>query len=186
MSYEAPSLPSLRGPLASSIIRGEFSKIANEFRRLPATLDGSTRGFQAGQWDNGILNTPTVYRGILGTNDQPCLFVGEYLVITTSVFDSLGSGNTGFLKGTDGRFKMYDGSRVNYFTDSGNNLVVGSGVSENPTNSSTGFFYVPTTNGVATGSPTAYTGAVPMTYDRAANKIGIFTGGVWKWTAALT
>ena len=53
------------------------------------------------------------------------------------------------------------------------------------TSTTEGFTYIPTVNGVASGVPAnTLTGTIPMIYDRANNKIGIYNGG-WKWTAAL-
>ena len=177
--------PSLRSPLASEIIRDEFGKIANEFLLLPEPLAGGIRGFAGGQWDNGILNAPRVLRGILGTNVQPCSLVSDYVVVAASAFTTLGTGNVGFARGIDGKLKLYDGARVKFFVDNAHNLVMGFGETENALNESTGFFYLNSVNGTATGAPQAYTGAVPMAYDRALNKIGVYNGGAWKWTAAL-
>lgn len=57
--------------------------------------------------------------------------------------------------------------------------------SEMGTASQSGFLHMPTSNGVHTGVPSSIvTGNVPMVYDRASNKIGVYNGG-WKWTAAL-
>jgi len=53
------------------------------------------------------------------------------------------------------------------------------------TSATAGFTYIPTVNGVASGVPAnTLTGTIPMIYDRANNKIGVYNGG-WKWTAAL-
>lgn len=57
------------------------------------------------------------------------------------------------------------------------NVVVGNGALS--TTATDGFFYVPSGAGVPTGTPTAYTGRVPMYYDSTNNKFYIYNGA-WK------
>jgi hypothetical protein len=54
------------------------------------------------------------------------------------------------------------------------------------TTSTAGFFYAPAVDGVMTGVPTARANFCPVMVDITNNKIGIYNGGAWKWTAALT
>ncbi len=69
---------------------------------------------------------------------------------------------------------------------SSRNLVLGTGA-ELATNAVEGHILIPTCNGTATGAVTgAAAGQVPMIYDRSANKLGVLSGGTWRWTAALT
>lgn len=49
-----------------------------------------------------------------------------------------------------------------------------------------GFCYIPSEAGTHTGVPTARTGFTPILIDTTLHKIGIYSGGAWKWTAALT
>jgi hypothetical protein len=49
-----------------------------------------------------------------------------------------------------------------------------------------GHSYLPACSGVMTGVPTARTGWAPLIIDTTNHKVGIYSGGAWKWTAALT
>ena len=42
-----------------------------------------------------------------------------------------------------------------------------------------GFTYIPTCAGTPTGTPTAYTGKVPMVYDTTNSIMYVYTGGAW-------
>jgi hypothetical protein len=59
-----------------------------------------------------------------------------------------------------------------------NNVVVGHQAAL-ATNATNGFLYIPTQAGAPTGTPTAYTGKVAMTYDTTNNKLYIYNGA-WK------
>lgn len=48
------------------------------------------------------------------------------------------------------------------------------------TDATDGFLYIPTCNGTPTGTPTGFTGRVPMVYDSANNKLYIYSGGAWR------
>lgn len=54
------------------------------------------------------------------------------------------------------------------------------------TTSTAGFVYMPSVAGIMTGVPTSRSGFVPVMIDTTNIKIGIYTGGAWKWTAALS
>lgn len=74
---------------------------------------------------------------------------------------------------------------TDYLTITGNGgLVVGPQVAL-ATNATDGFLYVPSSAGAPTGTPTAYTGKVPIEVDDTNNKIWAYVGGAWKY-AALT
>lgn len=49
-----------------------------------------------------------------------------------------------------------------------------------------GFQYMPSGAGLPGTPATVLSGRVPFYYDTSTNKIGVYTAGVWKWTAALT
>lgn len=66
----------------------------------------------------------------------------------------------------------------------GGGLVVGPQVAL-ATNATDGFLYVPKSSGAPTGTPTAYTGKIPIEVDDTNNKIWAYVGGAWKY-AALT
>lgn len=48
------------------------------------------------------------------------------------------------------------------------------------TNATNGFFYVPGCAGTPTGTPTAYTGRVPIVVDTTNNKLYFYSGGAWR------
>lgn len=43
-----------------------------------------------------------------------------------------------------------------------------------------GFLYIPSMAGDATGTPTSFTGKIPIAYDTTNNELKIFTGGAWR------
>ncbi len=67
--------------------------------------------------------------------------------------------------------------------DANGNVVVGTAALA--TNAANGFFYIPSSAGAPTGTPTAFTGRVPLHYDSTNHKLYIYNGG-WLATAALT
>lgn len=48
------------------------------------------------------------------------------------------------------------------------------------TDASDGFLYIPTCAGTPTGTPTTFTGRVPLVFDTTNSQFWIFTGGAWK------
>lgn len=53
------------------------------------------------------------------------------------------------------------------------------------TNATDGFLYIPSCAGAPTGTPTAFTGRVPMVFDSTNNHFYIYTGGAWKKTTVF-
>jgi hypothetical protein len=188
MAYTAPIVPGLRGQLSSEVIRDQFALISSEFGRMPDTLGSGEKGFTGGQWDSPTLNTPTIVGGTIGSTAHAAVAVtGYHIYNKTDSYDSgLTSGLVGYVRDLTGKLKLYDGGTVKSFWDDSHNFVMGSGSSELATTAAGGFFYLSTVNGLATGAPTAYTGAAPMVFDRLNNKIGIYDSGAWIWTAALS
>lgn len=66
--------------------------------------------------------------------------------------------------------------------DGSGNVVIGNAALA--TNATAGFLYLPSCNGTPTGTPTTYSGRVPVVYDTAANKIWAYNGS-WR-SVALT
>jgi hypothetical protein len=187
MTYLAPTSPSLRAPLSSAQIRAEFGKIATEFGLYPTLIGGSIRGFSGGQWNNPTLNNVVINGGVVGTVNAPAFAVFEYGAFNPSSLTSLGTGNVGLCRGTDGRLRLLDGSKIKLFTDNSHNLVMGDGVSELATASAGGFLYITTMNGSPTGVPTSYTGASAVMYDRSGNRLGVHeTGFGWRYTSTYS
>lgn len=82
------------------------------------------------------------------------------------------------------KFGFYNGDvgGVDSFTeamriDSRGNVVINTAAIA--TNATDGFLYIPTCAGPPTGTPTTYTGRVPMIYDTTNHKFYIYDGG-WK------
>ncbi|MGH7240198.1 MAG: hypothetical protein ACREHG_09085, partial [Candidatus Saccharimonadales bacterium] len=68
--------------------------------------------------------------------------------------------------------------------DGPGNVIVGNAALA--TTATNGFLYIPTCAGSPTGTPTSYTGNVPLIFDTADSKIYVYTGSTWKATAALS
>ena len=62
--------------------------------------------------------------------------------------------------------------------DANNNIVCNNAAIA--TNATDGFFYVPGCAGTPTGTPTAYTGRVPIVVDTTNNKLYFYSGGAWR------
>jgi hypothetical protein len=79
------------------------------------------------------------------------------------------------------RFGNQAGAGVYYkFTDDGS-VVLADGAYA--TNATEGFTYLPSMAGTATGTPTTYTGTVPIVVDTSGERVGLYLGGAWKWLA---
>lgn len=78
------------------------------------------------------------------------------------------------------------GNLVERFRATSNGNVILGNQSAVATNATDGFAYIPTCAGTPTGTPTAYTGKVPMIFDTTNLKLYVYTGGAWKSTSAFT
>jgi hypothetical protein len=87
---------------------------------------------------------------------------------TIAEMDALNSGGSGYPL------------RINR---SGGSLILGNAALA--TNAANGFPYIPTCAGTPTGTPTGYTGSVPMVYDTTNHKLYVYDGG-WKTSGALS
>lgn len=102
-------------------------------------------------------------------------------VATTGVSVNSTKAGTGVTQ--DVTFQI-DGTRVMQFVAAQGDVVVGkTGLA---TGATSGHIYVPAVAGAMTGVPTARAGFVPLYVDTMNLKIGVYTGGAWKHTAALT
>lgn len=73
---------------------------------------------------------------------------------------------------------LSDGAgNVRSFADGNGNNVMGTGALA--TNATNGFLYIPACAGTPTGTPTTYTGRVPLVVDSTNNKMYIYSGGAW-------
>lgn len=109
---------------------------------------------------------------------------------TAAVYsNSTGGLNLGALN-SSGSIQLMTGanntSNIGFVVSSAGNLVLGRQAAL-ATNATNGFAYMPSGAGTPTGTPTtSYTGKVAFYYDTTNSKIYIYSGGVWKATAALT
>ena len=83
-------------------------------------------------------------------------------------------------------FKWYGGTSLMMTLMGGSekgSLVLGpfsdTGGAALPTNATNGFLYIRSMNGEPTGTPTTYSGTVPMVYDTASHRLCIYDGG-WR------
>ena len=143
-----------------------------------------------------ISGTPTTTL-ILGISTAPTYFncfKTTYSAGSTSLFS--GSAATTDLNYADGYLNNYGGVHQ-WWVGNGTStatsvmriVVADSGARANivlgaaavlATNSTSGFPYIPTCAGTPTGTPTAFTGLVPMIFDTTGVKLWIYTGGAWK------
>lgn len=71
------------------------------------------------------------------------------------------------------------GATTRFQIDASGNVSVGA-LAALATNAANGFFYIPTTAGTPTGTPTAVAGKVPVVYDTVNNKFYVYSGGAWR------
>ena len=183
--YTAPGTPTIRGRLSSEEIRDQWSALELAFALLPLPVSGGNVGFQGGQWVGGSFTSATVTSSVLGSVVAPNDGYFAKLFMVGSTTTSIAPGQRAWISNMAGDWKLLKESAVQLVIDTNGNVVIGDGVNERSTSSSTGLFYLPTVNGIPTGTPTAYPAAVAMVYNRAADKIGVFNV-TWKFTAALT
>lgn len=89
---------------------------------------------------------------------------------------------------TTGAYKpvaIYTSDLQRLQVDVNGNVVMGTAAIA--TNATNGFFYIETTTGTPTGTPTSYTGRVPMVYDTTNHKICVYdpTTPSWRCSAAM-
>ena len=183
--YTAPGTPALRARLSSEQIRDQWSAIEAAFALLPLPVQGGNVGFRDGQWVGGSFTSATVTSSVLGSIVAPNDGYFEKLFMVGSTETSVPPGQRAWVANLAGDWRLLKESAVQLVLDTNGNVVIGDGVNERSTSSSTGLFYLPTVNGVPTGTPQTYTANAAMVYNRAADKICVFNG-TWKFTAALT
>lgn len=154
----------------------------------------------------GIYKTAdnvTSLRGSAGTEAQTLRIYNSFVSATSEEeIDISFSSNVGFVgtnqsgTGTARNIQFGTKGAATLFLTAGNvnmvsvddlgNVEMRGGRAELTTGATDGFFYIPTVNGLSTGVPaTAKTGALPLVFDRANNKLGVYDGA-WIWTAALS
>ncbi len=86
--------------------------------------------------------------------------------------------NTGLVSAAADTIAVVTGGAERARVDNNGNVVVGTGVLA--TNATNGFLYIPSCAGTPTGTPTAYSGRVPLVWDSTNNILYIRSGGSWK------
>lgn len=79
---------------------------------------------------------------------------------------------------TDGLFVGARGGTGRFQIDTSGNVIVNTAAIA--TTATNGFLYVPSCAGTPTGTPTAYTGRVPIVVDTTNNKLYFYSGGQWR------
>jgi hypothetical protein len=189
--------PAVRSGGSSALIRAALAAIGAAFDRLPAPLAGGTQGFTGGVFQGPTINIPSIQGGSIGSGANPV--VASVSAIRIGAGTGFAAGDLPVETGTLGAFfRMAGTNRVGYarsntgtpvtsfFFDDARGLVMGDGANEIATSATAGFLYIPTCNGTPTGAPTAYTGAVPIVFDRSARKLWVRSAGTWYQTSALT
>jgi len=96
--------------------------------------------------------------------------------LSTSTLTIVGSTNASPTADTI-TFKTASTQRL--LIDHSGNVVINTGAISSA--ATTGFLYIPTCAGTATGTPTTYTGLAPLIFDTTHNNLGVYNGA-WKWT----
>lgn len=196
--FNATGNPITRAFGLSSLVRNEFASIAAAFDRLPDPIAAGTKGFANGTFNSPTINTPNIQGGTVGSAASPVIGIASRIMLGVGTGFAAGalpqeSGTLGafFRMATTNRvgYARSDASgtpKVSFFFDEFRSLVMGNAADESATNTTEALLYIPTVNGTPTGAPAAYTGAVPIVYDRSANKLWVRSGGTWRQTGALT
>ena len=162
----------------SQRLQGEFSNATHSSRTLlmnsaasQATYVGavpSSGGTAAGYLAYGT-NDPTASAYVMLSHDNTTALVSS---------DKTGAGTATLLQMKVGSNNPAVSLEINGDVRIGSTTAL-------TTASTAGFMYLPAVAGVMTGVPTSRTGFVPLMYDSTNNKLGVYNGGAWKWTAAL-
>jgi hypothetical protein len=86
--------------------------------------------------------------------------------------------NTGLVSAAADTVAVVTGGAERARVDNNGNVVVGTGVLA--TNATNGFLYIPSCAGTPTGTPTAYSGRVPLVWDSTNSILYIRSGNSWK------
>lgn len=86
--------------------------------------------------------------------------------------------NTGLMSAAEDTVAVVTGGSERARVDNNGNVVVGTGVLAN--NATNGFLYIPSCAGTPTGTPTAYSGRVPLVWDSTNDILYVRSGNSWK------
>lgn len=189
--YTASGAPAFRARLDSSDIRDLAAALESIGDRLPDPAGEGAQGFSGGLFSSAQLFSPTIEGGTVGSITSPVTAFAEATHLANSgatdpadeVFP-----NTASLIYTEAltQARLYIAfAAAKFILDENGNLVIGGGDAAIATTATDGFLHIPKLSGPPTGTPTAYTGTIPICYDASTDKIYAYNGG-WLATGALT
>jgi len=155
---------------------GFYSNIASGSNRWNLYCAGTADSYFAGNVGIGTA-TPTHKTTIVSAdNTEATTIFGAYANNTTQAV-GIGYNWVGGLGSTQPlRFLTNTLERMRIDSD-GNVVVNTAAIATTATN---GFLYVPTCAGTPTGTPTTYTGRVPIVVDTTNHKLYFYSGGTWR------
>lgn len=140
--------------------------------------------------------TPGSFNGTSGTFSTTLSAIGNITSSTGDIVSTLGlisaattitaggdiSSTTGDISSVAGALSAATTLTITgkFFVDANENVAVGDAALA--TTATDGFFYIPTSAGNPTGTPTAKTGLAPMVYDSTNNELFIYNGS---WRSAV-
>lgn len=145
---------------------GVFSPAAN----VVALATNGTEKFRV--TSGGNVGIGTASPGLrLEVAGSMAVSASSYIAWNTTATWSLQSDSTNFI-----RILANNAERMRI--DSNGNVVINTAALT--TDATNGFLYVPSCPGTPTGTPTTYTGRVPIVVDSTNNKLYFYSGGAWR------
>ncbi len=141
-------------------------------RRDGGTAPAFNSAHVAGFISAGAAGTNAIVSIISGNTGSASLYFGDT--------DAYGSGAIYYDNNADEMLLRAGGVYVAALKGSRDFLLRDDSNSELATTATSGFVHIPSCNGTPTGTPTTYTGTVPMVYDRANNVLYVYSGGAWR------
>lgn len=184
--YTPPVTPVLRSDLSSQEIKDSFGALAAAFELLPPPIGGGIQGFTGGQFNTASISGATILSSTLGSNASPCWGTIDYLILHKNNTPVLGAGNRGLANSIAGDITLKDNITTQMMWDTVGNTIPCDPAVATATGATAGFFYIPLSTGTSAGVPTnVYAGAVPLIYNTNTNKLGVYSGGAWKFSGAF-
>ncbi len=184
--YIPPVTPVLRSDLSSQEIKDSFGDLAAAFELLPPPIGGGIQGFEGGQFNTASINGATILSSLLGSNASPCWGTFDYMILHKNNTPLFGAGNRGLANSIAGDITLKDNTTVQFMWDSVGNAIPCDPAVATAAAATAGFFYIPQAAATSTGVPSKiYTGAVPLIWNSNTNKLGVYSGGAWKFSGVF-